>query len=229
MNVVKFKNKKKFYIILIVIFLLLLLLMILIFYIKNNTMIINTKEDKKILNEYSNLLDNIKENMEEISNINSTLNYDVNWSSYKLKLDDESQTVYDSVIRNIRNCYLSYLSQGENKFSNVIVQLENYDKINKKKFNEIMQYYHNIDSSCFYEFYTEFYSDNNLFESDFLGSYDIKELSLHIKPLVLYYKKNNLYIPKNYKELLNEELYKVSLLNNISEFLKLKYEIINSN
>ncbi len=132
MNVVKFKNKKKFYIILIVIFLLLLLLMILIFYIKNNTMIINTKEDKKILNEYSNLLDNIKENMEEISNINSTLNYDVNWSSYKLKLDDESQTVYDSVIRNIRNCYLSYLSQGENKFSNVIVQLENYDKINKK-------------------------------------------------------------------------------------------------
>ena len=107
------RNEKKIITIIISILCVLILFIIgIIISIKSNTMIINTKEDKEILEKYNKLLANIKTNMDEISNLNPDFNDIVNWNSYKLNLDHESQIIYDSTIRKMRHCYLSYLNQG---------------------------------------------------------------------------------------------------------------------
>ena len=194
---------------------------------KNNTMIIDTKENKEILTKYNKLLDNIKNNMEEISNSDPEFNRTYNWNTYKLKLDNDAQSQYNWAITSLTACYLYYRT---NDFTNTdfIRKFESYDKISKKKFNEIMLSYDESSNYCYRGFASTFYyvDYEEPYVKPYDDDYDVRELELFVKPIVVNYieKRNKWYKPKNYNELLNEEYYRVSLLNNLSEYLKIKYE-----
>lgn len=194
---------------------------------KNNTMIIDTKENREILEKYNKLLDNIKNNMEEISNSDPEFNRTYNWNTYKLKLDNDAQSQYNCAITSLTACYLYYRT---NDFTNTdfIRKFESYDKISKKKFNEIMLSYDESSNYCYRGFASTFYyvDYEEPYVKPYDDDYDVRELELFVKPIVVNYieKRNKWYKPKNYNELLNEEYYRVSLLNNLSEYLKIKYE-----
>lgn len=194
---------------------------------KNNTMIIDTKENREILEKYNKLLDNIKNNMEEISNSDPEFNRTYNWNTYKLKLDNDAQSQYNWAITSLTACYLYYRT---NDFTNTdfIRKFESYDKISKKKFNEIMLSYDESSNYCYRGFASTFYyvDYEEPYVKPYDDDYDVRELELFVKPIVVNYieKRNKWYKPKNYNELLNEEYYRVSLLNNLSEYLKIKYE-----
>ena len=90
------RNEKKIITIIISILCVLTLFIIgIIIAIKNNTMIINTNENKEILEKYNKLLDNIKNNMEEISLSDDSFNNTYNWNAYKLQLENEAKKQYD--------------------------------------------------------------------------------------------------------------------------------------
>ena len=227
MKKIKKKEKEIIIIVICIVLILIMVVMRIVINEKINTMIIDTKENKEILTKYNKLLDNIKNNMEEISNSNPEFNRTYNWNTYKLKLDNDAEMQYNWAIIRLTDCYLYYRT---NDFTNTdfIRKFESYDKISKKKFNEIMLSYDESSNYCYEGFASTFYyvDYEEPYVKPYADNYDVRELELFIKPIVVNHieKRNKWYKPKNYNELLNEEYYRVSLLNNLSEYLKIKYE-----
>ncbi len=223
----KLKKNKKIIIPVLVSILLVLVMVVMGIVIneKNNTMIINTKENEEKLEKYNKLLDNIKNNLEEVSESNPKLNNTYNWSTYKLNLDNNAKEQYDWVIKILTNCYLYYKTDDFTNNTDFIRKFKNYDKISKKEFNDIVSNYNESSNICYERFASTFYYVDSEVDP-YADNYDIKELELFVKPIIQDYveKRNKMYIPKYYNELLNEEYYRVSLLKNLSEYLKIKYE-----
>ncbi len=226
----RFKKRKKEIISLVVSLVILLIILVIGIVIneKNNIMVINTKENKEKLEKYNKLLDNIKNNMEEISISNYEFNNTYNWSTYKLNLDGPAKSQYDLAIARLKDCYLYYRTNDFDNNTDFIRKFKNYDKVSKKEFDKIMLGYVENDNICFGNIANDFYyvDYEEPYVKPYEDNYDVKELELFIKPIVLDHveKRNKWYKPKNYEELLNEEYYRINLLNNLSEYLKIKYE-----
>lgn len=207
----------------IIIFLILIIILILVsikLFYKETIIIIEDKNN--LLDKYNELLNNIKNNMDIVSTNNSELNSKLAWSYYKVKMDSNSEYIYNNIIKDIRICYV-YMNDVEDTYSNsnFLKRFNNVDKISEKQFNTIMKQFNNYNDSCL----NNFLKYNDLF---MIENQNIKELKMVVEPIMIFQKYSNQNI-NNYNELLNYEYQKVSLISNIVDFLKYKYDLQNIN
>lgn len=206
--------KKIIYISLII---MLIFVCIKLFY-KDSIIIIEDKNN--LLDKYNELLGNIKNNMDIVSTNNSELNSKVAWSYYKVEMDSNSKYIYNSIIKDIRICYV-YMNDEEDTYSNsnFLKQFNNFDRISEKQFSIIMKQFNNYNDSCLNNFSK--YDDLFIIENQ-----NIKELKMVVEPIMFFQKYSNQNI-NNYNELLNYEYQKVSLISNIVDFLRYRYDLQN--
>ena len=206
------KNKVLLYSITVLIFGLCLL----VFRGRNNKeFIVNSSENNKLLNEYENILNDIYDNMNYVSGSNDDVNKDISWTSYKLEMPEENKNVYDSLVRDIRYCYVYFTDDGITYTnSNYLSKFKNMNKVSKKEFEEKTKLYSKYNASCL---------DNFDKYEDLLLNKELKDLEVVIRPILIYKNIYNMEV-NSYEELLKNEYYKASLIKNVSDFLKLKYD-----
>ena len=181
----------------------------------NKEFIVNSSENNKLLNEYENILNDIYDNMNYVSVSNDDVNKDISWTSYKLEMPEENKNVYDSLVRDIRYCYVYFTDDGSTYTnSNYLSKFKNMNKVSKKEFEEKTKLYSNYNASCLDNF--------DKYEDLFLNK-ELKDLEVVIRPILIYKNIYNMEV-NSYEELLKNEYYKASLIKNVSDFLKLKYD-----
>lgn len=186
------------------------------FRVFNKKSIIMIEDKNNLLSKYNELLENIENNMNTISINNSELNSKITWTYYNLKMDDDMKYIYDQLIKDIRVCYV-YITDVENTYSNsnFLKRFVDSNRISKEQFDKIMRSFNDYNDSCLNSFlkYEEWFLIKNS---------EIEELKVAVKPIILFKQFNN---PKidNYEDLFKYEYQKVSLINNITNFLKYKY------
>lgn len=182
----------------------------------NNNVTINTKNNLEKYNELKKIFVRIKDNMDYISINNEELNIEPSWSYYKLDLKENTKQIYDYLIRDIRVCYI-YFTDDKNTYSdsNFLGKFDNLDKVSKTKFDKLTKDYEMYDNRCL-ENFNKYYYD--LLEGD-----EVADLKIILEPILLYKKFHN-YEFNDYESILNAEYYKASLIYNITEYLKYKYD-----
>lgn len=187
-----------------------LIISMLLFYFTREKLVTIKISDEWISN-YQEKLGNIKNNMDYVS-IDNDNNYSVNWNSYKLDLGADQNKVYELIIGKIKWCYLMANNDAndvDNSFS--IMTFNN----KRQDFNKIKELY-NLNNSCLKDFnsYKEFFD----VEND-----DLKDLEIVLTPIFLFNGQPTDF--RNYQELLDYEYHKISLISNVSDFLKYKYDM----
>lgn len=187
------------------------------------TVVLLPKEIKMKINTIDNTL-KIKMYNDEIINIEANLNYisipnkdnTIKWYEFKdLDIQDSNLiNTYNSLLSDIRICY-QYATDDGTKYthSNYLSKFKNKKEITKKEFKELINAYSTTECLDVFEKYNDLILSNNNQAS--------KEIYSIIKPLLIF--KNTVNNIENYKELLNTEYIKISLLSNITDYLKAKY------
>lgn len=153
--------------------------------------------------------------MEYVSIFNNDVNKDISWFSYKLEMPEIEKNVYDSLVRDIRNCYVYFNDDGSTfTNSNYLSKFKDMNKISKKEFEDKTKLYSNYNKSCLDNF--------NKYE-DLLLNKELKDLEVVVRPILIYKEIYNMDV-NNYEELLKNEYYKASLIKNVSDFLRLKFD-----
>ena len=207
-------SKKKFFLcsLLVLVFVFCLLG---IYEFNNDEYVVNSSENNKLLSVYQNLLKDIRDNMDYVSVSNDDINKYISWTSYKLEMPEENKNIYDSLVRDIRYCYVYFTDDGSTYTnSNYLGKFKNMKKVTKKEFEEKTKLYSDYNNNCLNNF--------DKYE-DLLLNENLKDLELVIRPILLYKDIYNMDV-NNYEELLKNEYYKASLIKNVSDFLKLKYD-----
>lgn len=196
----------------IILFLLVMLMIPMLSHNKN--IIISTQNNIEKNNELNEILKKMKDNMDYISINNESLNIKPSWLYYKLELPENQKQIYDYLIRDIRVCYIYFTDDGTTySDSNFLGKFDNLDEVPKSKFDKIVKDYEIYDNFCL-ENFNKYY--------DLLKKDEVRDLKIIIEPILLY-KDFHTYQINDYEELLNKEYYKASLIYNITEYLKYKY------
>lgn len=212
-------NSQKKIVIIFIVLVIFLILSILI--IKENTIVINNEKNKDLYNQYTDIINNIKKNMDYISENNENIDGKIKWSNFKLSLDSDVSIIYDYLIDDIRICYV-YFTDVNNEIysnSNYLEKFVGMDKILKSEFKNLTKMYSIYNSNCLDRF--DKYENNlnkNTFENEFL--------KLMIEPLINYKKYHDIEV-ESYESLLINEFDKANLIYNITEYLKLRYDVAN--
>lgn len=210
---VKIKNK----LVIISIFTIIVVLLLIFCFIFNDyeEYVIKNYKNDQLLKKYYEVINDIYTNMEYVSISNNEVNKDISWTSYKLEMSEVENSVYDSLVRDIRYCYVYFTDDGnEYTNSNYLDKFKELDKISKKAFKEEIKLYSEYNKSCLDNF--------DKYEDLFLNN-DLKDLEVIVRPLLIYKDIYNMDV-NNYEDLLKNEYYKASLIKNISDFLVLKYD-----
>lgn len=186
-----------------------------VFKFNNKEYVVDSTANNKLLIEYESILNDIYDNMNYVSVSNDDVNKDISWATYKLEMPEENKNVYDSLVRDIRYCYVYFTDDGSTYTnSNYLSKFKDMDKISKNEFEEKTKLYSNYNNSCLDNF--------DKYEDLFLNN-ELNDLEVVIRPILIYKDIYNMDV-KNYEELLKNEYYKASLIKNASDFLKLKYD-----
>lgn len=223
-NNLKNTKSNKNAIILILITIIIMILALSIYYIlsnkentkKENKDIIPINNDLNLWNIYDAHINSIKRNMDEITIPSDNFywwglkNFDINDSEYKNNLN--------VLVSDIRNCYMEFTMDGEiYQASNPILNYRDAKNITKQDL-EILRDNMTKNSTCLYRFedYSSLLiSENTIYREEFLNALD----------KVMAIRNNELFTKQNpsYNELLLRKYLEVSLIDNLSIWLRSEY------
>lgn len=181
---------------------------------KNKTTIYNN--NAKLYSALNSVFQNIKENMDYVS-MDKQTNVNPSWTHYKLDTSKESKPIYEYLVKDIRVCYI-YWSDKDNVYSdsNFLAKYKNIKEVSNKEFQAIKNEYYIYNNYCINNF--KKYRELLISEDK-----DVLELKIAVNPIVLYAEYNNFEV-NNFDDILKNEYYKAKLIENITNYLKLKIE-----
>lgn len=203
----KFKKRLSKIQIILPIILVITTIIIIFFISKSQYIIINSEENKILLDKCNKILSQFEKNMDLITISNDEAG--VRW--YKFKNSSiEDADFYDDLITKLRKVY-TIISPKESKIytdAGLVLKMSDLEKIKKQDFERFIE---------------ENYNDYTASSTDFTYISYIKfkneDIKVALQPI---YEYKYIYIdnPDNYTDLLKNEYLKLLILNNITECLK---------
>lgn len=212
---------KKIFVIVLVFILIVIGISIFLFN-RSNTIIIDSDENKKLLNEYNENLEIIKNDLEYIS----VSNYDdsIQWYEFKnSNIDENLLNVINMLIRDIGTFYIYATDDGTTySYSNYLSKFDSYQKISESEFNKIINNYNssNMQLLSLFDKYNDYFVNDNLRE--------MKILKIIVSPMIGYSRTIYNNSVKNYNELLVNEYNKIFYIKNITNYLRIYLDSINN-
>ena len=131
---------KKIFVI-VLIFILIVIGISIFLFNRSNTIIIDSDENKRLLSEYNENLDIIKDDLDYISVSNS--DNSIQWYEFKnSNIDENILNVINMLIRDIGTFYIYATDDGTTySYSNYLSKFDRYQKISENEFNKIIKNY----------------------------------------------------------------------------------------
>lgn len=211
------ENNSKRYIYLGILFLIVILIVILVIKILLKTKI-DIEESNNSWESYDLSIENIKSNMDIITEPNENFYW---WELKDFEIEDkEYEQILNSLVANVRMCYLSFTNDGEiYTNSNPIRKYRNKKSITKEELESLNTFVYNDSKSCLDRF--EQYNSGVLISNDeYSRNIFLKELNKinTIKSTELFVNKH-----ASYNELLLRKTMEVHMIEDLSEFIKEEY------
>lgn len=190
----------------------------LIFLVLPRVKYINISSLSNIWTIYEDDLNNIKTNMDSITDPNESFE----WWILKDTLDSDNLTIktYNSLVGDIRTCYLETKAEEANyKYSNILKQYRNTKYISNNELDNINFYMKN--EQCLNNFSTY----NNIILSD-----DEENTSRILNEINKINDLNNTELFKkeelSYDDLLSKEIIKIHAISNLTDWLVIEYNSV---